>query len=1164
MNRDEDTFSLRHGLPIEASSNSDLVKTYSVYKLKRNVWRVEKARRLAVLIDGQEFFRAFVEAALNVEMQILIVGWDTDSRTSLKLNRDQQQQLNWRKEEIPLSTFLQRLIDRRPQLQVYVLCWDYSWIYLLERELFQNAKFKRSTERCVQFVHDRHHVALASHHQKIIVMDHRVAFSGGLDLTQRRWDTRSHFGFDQRRRDPKGLHYGPFHDVQIVVEGQVAEALGQIARERWHLATGLVLPGLDPRLEKMGEAPWPASALFRLENVEVAISRTLPFGYRKLKSGEPSRPVLEIEHLYLDMIRRARRYIYIENQYFTSPVIARAIEKKLIEADGPEVVLVLPCRQTGWLEKNTMGVLRNQAIQRILKSDRFHRFRLYYPYVPNLGLGYVKVHAKVMIVDDEFFHVGSANLNSRSMGLDTECDLSVEAGHRLEIKRFTRRFLCELLSEHLGIELSRLIRVYDESLSLIQAIEHFRQSDGDVRGLRDLSLKQELQSRSGLSIPRDWIDPNHPYGIRRWAKKKARRWLLPEDWRMWSLRLLLILSSMFFIVKDAKADDHGELAQMGPASEEKWQFHQRALMSWPIIIPGFQNSQRARDYFEFCPYLRVKLDAGIQLTPMETRLLCGDNSDDQFGRPWRTISANQAAYFMTGFLQARGFHSPEYIQDGQTLFVDSGPLSRLHFYRFQILDPTPSQKADDFPARRHVLGFPMTPNLLDEMEGWVGGVMKERGFACVEAKAVADPKSEFLLVQIRPDSIRTIADLQTHGDLDFDEEVLNRYNAFRIGDEYQESLVALSRNRTKEDGFLQSIDYRTECLKNKQVRLIRSVSQGPSRLIRLGFGASSEIGARARLILRQSRIGSNASSTQFKINTSYLNKVINQQILESQFRWYYARGEPRSYFSPQLIYEKIAEEAYAVQSVEVLLHHAWGREFKRGSVELLVGPTILKSTPLRGKTLEDSTSTLAELNLKWLSHDFEFFGASPRNGEYITAHFLMAHEELASPFSAQRFQVRGQKLWSFFNMDPPLFIFGCRFDFSSVFSQSEIEPRVLPLRFLTFAGGESDLRGFARESLPASGTGALSALLSSIEGRFHKVLFKKLDIFTFLDFGKFGGLRFQMQSPVFLSPGVGIRWESRFGSLRTYLAQRQVLNGDESTQVGQGTWRGGFTFGEEF
>src|SRR3546814_14781470 len=77
----------------------------------------------------------------------------------------------------------------------------------------------------------------ASHHQKVVVADDAVAFCGGLDLTIKRWDTPEHLPQHPLRRDPAGQDYQPFHDVQMMVDGEAAAALGDLARRRWKRVT---------------------------------------------------------------------------------------------------------------------------------------------------------------------------------------------------------------------------------------------------------------------------------------------------------------------------------------------------------------------------------------------------------------------------------------------------------------------------------------------------------------------------------------------------------------------------------------------------------------------------------------------------------------------------------------------------------------------------------------------------------------------------------------------------------------------------------------------------------------------------------------------------------------------------------------------------------------
>ena len=154
-----------------------------------------------------------------------------------------------------------------------------------------------------------------------------------------------------------------------------------------------------------------------LTDVEVAVSRTRP------EHGGTSL-VHEIELLWLAVVAGARRTLYIETQYFANRRVAEAIAARLQEPDGPEVVVLNPHEAWGWLEEKAMGSARSALLDLVQEADRYGRFRLYVPVTSSRRPIYV--HAKVTVVDDRLLRIGSSNLNNRSMGLDTECDISIE------------------------------------------------------------------------------------------------------------------------------------------------------------------------------------------------------------------------------------------------------------------------------------------------------------------------------------------------------------------------------------------------------------------------------------------------------------------------------------------------------------------------------------------------------------------------------------------------------------------------------------------------------------------------------------------------------------------------------------------------------------------
>jgi phospholipase D1/2 len=449
--------------PLSASTH----RPESLLRPGYNCCAVARAERVALLVDAEAYFRAFYQAALRAKRSITILGWDFNSQTRLHFD------------PIPeggppalLGDFLNYLVRRRRRLRINVLNWDYPMVFGADREFPPLYGFGWKPSRRVRLHYDDTHPVAGSQHQKIVLIDDAVAFSGGIDLTVKRWDTSEHVPNDPRRV-AYGKPYPPFHDVMIAVDGEAAHALANIARERWRLATGGKL-----RPVIADHDPWPPALEPELRGVDVGIARTMP------PRGETP-AVREVEALYLDMIAAARKELYIENQYFTAPRIAAALQKRLAEPDGPEIVVVLRLLSHGWLEEHTMHVLRTGLIQRLKTADRHGRFHVYYPHIEGLAPGCcLDVHSKVMVVDDRLLRVGSANLCNRSMGMDTECDVLIESRGEPEVAAVIRNFRDRLIAEHLGVALNAFQEALGKAGSLHQAIAAL---PNDKRTLRELN-----------------------------------------------------------------------------------------------------------------------------------------------------------------------------------------------------------------------------------------------------------------------------------------------------------------------------------------------------------------------------------------------------------------------------------------------------------------------------------------------------------------------------------------------------------------------------------------------------------------------------------------------------------------------------------------------------
>jgi phospholipase D1/2 len=460
----------------------------------RNCWRIAPADKLAFLIDGEDYFRAVRESLREAQRSIFILGWDIDSRQRLIPGGADD---GWPEQ---LGDFLNALVSKRRSLRAYVLSWDFAMLYVLEREWMPLYKLDWRTHRRLSFRLDAHHPTGGSHHQKVVVVDDSVAFVSGFDLSRSRWDTSEHRCDEPRRRNPFGLTYGPFHDVGAVVEGECARAIGELARERWRAATGR--RARAPSDEHM-PGRWPVSTEPVLHDVPVAIARTLPAFGDDAGAGE-------VRQLHLDAIAAAQRDIFAENQYFTSKTISEAMRARLDEPDGPEIAVVSPGTQSGWLEVNTMGVLRARLHQSLKAADRFGRYRLYCPKLGWLSeeKGCLNVHSKVMVVDDRFAMVGSANLSDRSMGLDTELNIAIEANGDPRIAAAIAGFRNRLLAEHLGSDAATVAATLQREGRLIAAIAALDGTSPDRRlAVNDPPLDPALDA---IVPDHSVLDPEQP------------------------------------------------------------------------------------------------------------------------------------------------------------------------------------------------------------------------------------------------------------------------------------------------------------------------------------------------------------------------------------------------------------------------------------------------------------------------------------------------------------------------------------------------------------------------------------------------------------------------------------------------------------------------------
>ncbi len=477
-------------------------------------WRTAKADRLAVIVDAADYFKVLKQAILQAEHSIMMLGWDFDARISLTCDARSQ-------EPDKIGKLLSMAANHNPGLNIYLLKWDLGVFYTLGRGTTPLTILRWLLHPRIHYRLDRKHPPLSTHHQKIVVIDDRIAFCGGIDITAGRWDTRRHLDDDPRRVTPGGDLCDPWHDATVAVDGEAARTLGDLARQRWCYSTGQSLTApINKPLSDGAADRWPHYLKPLARNVVVGISRTIP------AYGEQTE-VREIEALYIEAIARAQKTIYMESQYFSCRRIAEAIALRLAEPNGPEVVVVNPESADGWLEELAMDTARARLLQLVEKADVHDRFRLYYP-VTDKGTS-IYVHAKIVIIDDWMLRVGSSNLNNRSMAFDTECDLTLEVTAGMAGEHDVRRKIIELchdlLAEHTGVTVNEFVATRGQG-GLIAALDTLSPPDRKTgRGLRLLKVP-ELDGIAAALADSDLLDAERPprlrQNMRRWLKRARR------------------------------------------------------------------------------------------------------------------------------------------------------------------------------------------------------------------------------------------------------------------------------------------------------------------------------------------------------------------------------------------------------------------------------------------------------------------------------------------------------------------------------------------------------------------------------------------------------------------------------------------------------------------
>lgn len=262
-----------------------------------------------------------------------------------------------------------------------------------------------------------------SHHQKCAVVQGAAegpcAFVGGIDICLDRWDNAAHVDPPVRQREPDAfgqrISLPGWHDVQCAVFGPAVGQIWQSLVQRWNDPTRPSRIDATPAPIPASEAPGPPPTS-GTQAVQVLRTLTCKGVYSFLPGGE-----FTVVAGYRKAIRRARHFIYIEDQYLWPSLVVDDLRDAA--ARGVQVILVTARDFDAPGLKDVHKALRAEALQRISSAApaNVHCFHLEQA-ATSLQ---VYVHAKLLIADDQYVAAGSANLNFRSQTTDSELQLGI-------------------------------------------------------------------------------------------------------------------------------------------------------------------------------------------------------------------------------------------------------------------------------------------------------------------------------------------------------------------------------------------------------------------------------------------------------------------------------------------------------------------------------------------------------------------------------------------------------------------------------------------------------------------------------------------------------------------------------------------------------------------
>jgi translocation and assembly module TamA len=535
-----------------------------------------------------------------------------------------------------------------------------------------------------------------------------------------------------------------------------------------------------------------------------------------------------------------------------------------------------------------------------------------------------------------------------------------------------------------------------------------------------------------------------------------------------------------------------------------------------------------------CPAISIEASERITLNTTERRLVCGDEESEAY----RVIPLFQAQFLLEGMLQSRGYHHVEFERSADQLKVLAGARTRLSSLSIEADSNIGTDRGElERQVRRFFTNQPVTPRLLDEIEVFIGAQLRQIGLACFSINSRFIIDRSHLEISIQSSGQSSFGTLKLNNLEEIEEQldptIFQRFHPFSAHELFDSRKLDLYRLRLIRSGVVQGTYFQTRCT-DDQTQITQGLILGPPRVLRFGVGVNTEVGPIARARWANQRRGRRAGRLEADLQASLKEQSLT--LTSTEYLW---QQRPRHGLRSRLKTTRTDMNDFTEIETRFGPHLITSAEEKHAGWQLSLGPTLIygeaKFDELKSRVRQ--TTGALEFALSRTTHLYELFDLHPEAGNQLTLNLDYRHPALGFDEELLKIESSWVGLARLNEWGTGHLVGGIRLLGATTWTRENLSIIDLPPSLKFYGGGLNDIRGHQLNTLPKNqGAGSLSKLALRVELRRTQLFHSSVEGIIFYDEARFGDTSFELNPTRYLSPGLGLRWNSPLGLIQSYFA----------------------------